>query len=58
LHELCRGVIRKTIGATKTVLDKSLLRKESAGREPPFREHLSAELEEFPLLKAVTREWL
>jgi hypothetical protein len=27
-------------------------------REPPFREYLSAEAEEFSLLKAITREWL
>jgi hypothetical protein len=33
-------------------------RKETVGREPPFREDLSTEAEESPLLKAVTREWL
>jgi hypothetical protein len=27
------------------------------GREPSFREGLSAETEESPLLEAVTREW-
>jgi hypothetical protein len=32
--------------------------KISVGREPPFRENLSAEAEESPLLEAVTRERL
>jgi hypothetical protein len=40
----------------------SLRRKESVGREPgrepPFREDLSTEAEESPLLEAVTRERL
>jgi hypothetical protein len=34
------------------------LGKEEFGREPPFREDLSAVAEEFPLLEAVTREHL
>jgi hypothetical protein len=33
-------------------------KKKSVGREPPFREDLSAEAEESPLLQAVTRERL
>jgi hypothetical protein len=51
----CRGVIRKTTGATKSVLYGSL-KKKSVGREPPFRDDLSAEVEESQLLEAVTRE--
>jgi hypothetical protein len=35
-----------------------LWRKRTVGREPPFREDLSAEAEESPLLEAVTRERL
>jgi hypothetical protein len=38
--------IRKTVWATKSVLYRSMLRKESVGREPPYREDLSAEAEE------------
>jgi hypothetical protein len=30
----------------------------SVGREPPFREDVSAEAEEFPLLEAVLRKHL
>jgi hypothetical protein len=32
--------------------------EKSVGREPAFREDLSAETEEYPLLEAVTRELL
>jgi hypothetical protein len=32
--------------------------KETVGREPPFRDDLSAKAEESPLLEAVTRERL
>jgi hypothetical protein len=32
--------------------------EKSVGREPPFREGLSSEAEESPLLEAVTRERL
>jgi hypothetical protein len=42
----CRGVIRKKIGETKSVLYSSLLGKGAIGREPPFREDLSPEAEE------------
>jgi hypothetical protein len=34
------------------------VKKESVGREPPFREDLSSEAEESPLLEAVTRKRL
>jgi hypothetical protein len=50
--------IRKTTGITKSVLYDSLCRKDSVGREPPFRQDLSAEAEVYPLLEAVTRERL
>jgi hypothetical protein len=42
----CWGFIRKTVGATKSVLYWSLWRKDSVGRGPPFREG-----EESPLWK-------
>jgi hypothetical protein len=49
----------KTIGATKSVLYGNLSgKKKAVGREPPFREDLSLEVEESPLLEAVTRERL
>jgi hypothetical protein len=54
----CRGVIRKTTGTIKSVLYGSLRRREAVGREPPFREDLSAEAEESLLLEAVIREGL
>jgi hypothetical protein len=56
LRRQCREVIRKTAGAIKSVLYGSL--KKSDRREPPFREDLSSEGEESPLLEAVTRERL
>jgi hypothetical protein len=34
------------------------MKKQTAGREPPFREDLSMEAEESPLLETVTRERL
>jgi hypothetical protein len=52
------GVIRKTFGATNSVLYGSLCRRESVGRESPFREDFSEEAEESPLLEVVTRERL
>jgi hypothetical protein len=48
---------RKT-GTAKSLLYESMWIKESVCREPPFREDLRAESEEFPLLEAITREWL
>jgi hypothetical protein len=47
-----------TIGATRSVLYGSLLRKVTVGRKLPFRLDLSVEAEESPLLEAVTREQL
>jgi hypothetical protein len=54
----CRGGIRKTVGATKSVLYGSLRRKGSVEIEPPFREDFSEGAEESSLLKEVTRERL
>jgi hypothetical protein len=40
----CKGIVRKTVGETKLVPYRT--DKEAAGREPPFREDFSPEVEE------------
>jgi hypothetical protein len=58
LHGPCRGVIRKTIGETKSVLWESVKKRDSwkrDGREPPSRNDLSSETEESAMLETVTR---
>jgi hypothetical protein len=54
----CRRAIRKTSGATKKILHGLVLRIEVIGKKQPFRDDLNAEVEESPLLEAVTRERL
>jgi hypothetical protein len=40
------------------IVKKRDRRKESVGREPPFREDLRLEAEDYPSLEAVTRQLL
>jgi hypothetical protein len=54
----CKEVIRNKTEATKSVPHVRLRGKDAVGGKPPFREDLSAEAEEFPLLEAATRERL
>jgi hypothetical protein len=44
-------VIRKKIGTNESVLYGSLRGKEAVEREPPSREDLSPEAEDYPLLE-------
>jgi hypothetical protein len=46
-----QGLIRKTTGATKSVLWGRLWRKVTVWRKPPYRERLRAEAEKYPLSK-------
>jgi hypothetical protein len=53
-----RRVIRKSVGATKSVLYWSLWRKETVGRVLKVTAVQRREAEDLPLLKAVTRQLL